>query len=284
MFTVSGHRGARALWPENTLAGFAGALALGVDALELDVMLTADGAVVVTHDPRLSADLVRDGSGDWITPPGPRVADLSLAHLRRFDVGRARPGGAVAIAHPRQQPVDGAMIPTLDAVLELVAHAPVRLDLELKSEDGSDRRDVEALVRGVRACITPAAAGARCIPRSFDWRMLCVWRQHEPARPLGFLTEGSSGAGLARALDAARAGDTWAPDFEGLTAADVLAAQRAGLRVEPWTVNAAGDMARLIDFGVDGFCTDAPDVAREVAAARGHPSAGRATGPGWPPP
>jgi glycerophosphoryl diester phosphodiesterase len=70
---LHGHRGARGLFPENTLAGFAGALAIGVDALELDVAVTADDVVVVTHDPRLNPDITRTRNGDWLAAPGATV-------------------------------------------------------------------------------------------------------------------------------------------------------------------------------------------------------------------
>ena len=74
---VVGHRGARGLYPENTVAGFAGALALGVDALELDVGLTADGVVVMSHDPALNPNLTRDAAGAWLDGPGPLIRSLT---------------------------------------------------------------------------------------------------------------------------------------------------------------------------------------------------------------
>ncbi|HEY7513434.1 MAG TPA: glycerophosphodiester phosphodiesterase family protein, partial [Vicinamibacteria bacterium] len=71
---LQGHRGARGLAPENTIAGFALALGIGVTSLELDVLLTRDGVVVVGHDPRLNPDVVRGPDGAWLTPPTPSVA------------------------------------------------------------------------------------------------------------------------------------------------------------------------------------------------------------------
>jgi glycerophosphoryl diester phosphodiesterase len=70
---LQGHRGARGLFPENTLSGFAGALAIGVTTLELDVTLTADGIVVVSHDPRLNPDHTRTGDGAWLRQPGASI-------------------------------------------------------------------------------------------------------------------------------------------------------------------------------------------------------------------
>ena len=89
---LHGHRGARGLFPENTLVGFAGALAVGVDALELDVAVTADQVVVVTHDPRLNPDITRTGDGTWLAQAGPMIHSLRAEDLRSYDVGRIRPG------------------------------------------------------------------------------------------------------------------------------------------------------------------------------------------------
>src|SRR5262245_27111273 len=87
-FDLQGHRGARALAPENTLAGFAKAIEIGVATLETDLAVTRDGAIVLSHDPVLNPDIVRGADGRWLTAPGPAINGLTLAELRRYDVGR----------------------------------------------------------------------------------------------------------------------------------------------------------------------------------------------------
>src|ERR1700760_3341020 len=114
---VIGHRGARGLFPENTLQGFLAAAALGVSAFELDVGMTADGVAVVCHDVALNADIARDPSGAWLSSPTPLLRSLTLAELLRYDVGRLRPGSFTASQFPDQKPHDGARVPTLAAVL-----------------------------------------------------------------------------------------------------------------------------------------------------------------------
>src|SRR6266536_4233563 len=91
-FDLQGHRGARGLAPENTLAAFARALSLGVNTLELDTVVTRDGVVVVSHDAALNRDLTRGPDGRWLEAPGPLILTLTRAELRRYDVGRVRPG------------------------------------------------------------------------------------------------------------------------------------------------------------------------------------------------
>ena len=105
--------------PRNTLAGFAGALAIGVDALELDVAVTADDAVVVTHDPRLNPDITRTPDGVWLAQRRAVDPIASGCGACGYDVGRIRPDSAYARLHPNQTPHDGARIPRLREVFGL---------------------------------------------------------------------------------------------------------------------------------------------------------------------
>lgn len=167
---VIGHRGARGLHPENTLAGFAAALALGVDALELDVALTADGVVVVTHDPALNPAVTRDTSGAWLDGPGPLIRSLRADELSHYDVGRLRPGTPYAAQFPDQVPHDGARIPTLDEVLRLDPAA--RFIIELKSFPADPARSASSseLAEAVVAVADAAGAKPRITIEGFDWR------------------------------------------------------------------------------------------------------------------
>src|ERR687883_454231 len=90
-FDLQGHRGARGLAPENTLPGFARALAVGVSTLELDLGLTKDGVVVVHHDARLNPDTTRGPDGQFLTEVGPAIHALTLAEISGYDVGRLKP-------------------------------------------------------------------------------------------------------------------------------------------------------------------------------------------------
>lgn len=278
-FQLSGHRGARGLWPENTLAGFAGALRLGVDALELDVVLSADAVPVVVHDLTLDPDLVREPGGVWLETPGLAVRSLELATLKRLDVGRARPGSPVALAHPRQTAVDGQTIPTLAEVFRLAgAHPTVRLEVEIKTDPTFPELspDPRELVDRIMAEAAAAGVAARMSLRSFDWRGLHHAAARWPSVPLCFLTEEATPdvLGAVRQAAGGRATDwatDWAPDFTTLTGALVAEARRHGLAVKPWTVNRPEDMARLIAWGVDGLCTDDPDIARAAMAQAGLP-------------
>jgi len=82
------HRGGAALYPENTLAAFRNAVALGCDGAELDVQLSNDGEVIVFHDYLLKPELCRNARGRWLAKPAPRIKDLAFVELRSFDIGQ----------------------------------------------------------------------------------------------------------------------------------------------------------------------------------------------------
>ncbi len=280
-FELQGHRGARGLFPENTLEGFAAAIRLGVDVLELDVALTSDLVPVVFHDVTLSPDIVRDASGRWIDRHDIAIHGLARADLAVFDVGRLRPGSAYAARHPLQVAVDGARIPDLEAVLRLACPAGVRIDIELKTLPYRPEITAapEIMADRVMSLIDRLGVAAHVELRSFDWRGLIHLARGRPEIPLTWLTSPATEADhnrwwgpsappdpVAAILAAAGQGSRpcWAPESSGVTPGSITRAHAAGLRVVPWTVNDQADMARLIAWGADGLCTDRPDLARDI--------------------
>jgi len=268
---LHGHRGCRGLCPENTIEGFACALSIGVDALELDVGLTGDGVVAVTHDPALNSDITRDANGDWLTPPGALIRTLPYAALRVLDVGRIRPGTPYAAAFPEQTPCDGARIPSLAEVLRLTPE--VRLTVEIKTfarHPGWTATPAE-MAEAVLLALDAAEATGRVVVQSFDWRVLRYLRSARAGLALAWLTSRASpGGSLPRAV-AAEGGRTWAAEHEQLSAARIAEAHELGLRVLAWTVNLPARMRQLLAWGVDGLITDRPDLARTVLAGTGLP-------------
>jgi glycerophosphoryl diester phosphodiesterase len=293
---LQGHRGARGLAPENTLAGVATALGIGVTTLELDLGVTRDGTVVVVHDQRLSPDLARTADGGWVEPPGPAIAELTVAELKSFDVGRIRPGSDYAARFPEQRPVDGATVPTLAEVVALVRKAgnrTVRFNLETKLSPLAPELapDPEVFAGAVVEAIESAGIAGRTTIQSFDWRTLHAVQALTPQIALACLTaeqlwfdtvgRGRAGAspwtagldvdqfaGDVAVLAAAAGCDVWSPHADDVDRAAVHSAHRRGLRVIVWTVNDPAEMERLIELRVDGIITDYPDRLRRVMAAR----------------
>ena len=292
-FDLQGHRGARGLAPENTLAAFERALEIGVSTLETDLHLSADGVLVLHHDPALNPDLTRDAQGGWIGAPTPWLKSLTLSQLRLYDVGRPRPGSRSAAAFPSQLPRDGQRIPTLaslfDRMKELGAGG-VRVNLEVKMhpQRPDERPPWEAIVDALLAEVKAAGMAGRVTVQGFDWRALQRVQQLAPDLPTAYLSsqsprfdtiaDGAWTAGLRLAdhgsvprMVKAAGGTIWSPNFNDLSEALVQEAHALGLRVLPWTVNEAADMERLIAWGVDGLITDYPDRARAAMRARGLP-------------
>lgn len=287
-FHISGHRGARGLWPENTLEGFAGTCALGVTSVELDVVLTADGIPVVVHDLFLNGDIVRGPDGRWLAGQGPLVRDLSRAALHRYDVGRLRPGSTYGAPFATQAPRDGARIPALVDVLALIRPTGVVVDIEIKIMP--DRPELtpppERITDAVLEAVAAMGMAHQVALRSFDWRVLAYAQRVAPAIPRGYITStetqaraalwwgGADPAAHGGSIPATIAalspapGTLWAPGFRALGAAQVAEAKALGLRVMPWTVNEPADMARLIAMGVQAMCTDYPDRLQAVLAAQ----------------
>ena len=296
-FDLQGHRGARGLAPENTLAAFAKALAIGVTTLETDLAVTRDGVVVISHDPDLNPALVRDGDA-WLAQRGPPIRALTLAELQRYDVGRLDPASGYGRQWAQQVASDGERIPTLAALFELARETgkPVRFNLETKitPRSGDATLDAEAFAEVVIGAVRKAGMSSRTTLQSFDWRTLVAAKRLDPSIVTACLTaEGGSfdtvkpdatgrspwhagiapgdhGGSLPKMARAAGCG-TWSPNHASLPRERVDEARALGLAVLPWTVNEASDMARLIDWGVDGLITDYPDRARKVMADKGLP-------------
>jgi glycerophosphoryl diester phosphodiesterase len=296
---LQGHRGARGLAPENTLAAFATALAVGVDTLEMDLAVTADVVVVVVHDPRLSLDITRGPDGAWIVEPGPVVRSLTLDRLRGFDVGRIDPASRYAQRYPEQKPVDGARVPTLAEVVELTRRAgngSIRFNLETKLDPEQPELTVppERFARLVVDEVRRLGVAGRTTVQSFDWRTLRAVNAIAPEIATACLTaeqrwldnvgRGRPGAspwtagldidalgGSVPDLVKAAGCRVWSPYFEDLHALTLAEAHSLGLAVVVWTVNDATLMEGLIDGGVDGIITDYPDRLRDLLERKGLP-------------
>ncbi len=295
-FDLQGHRGARGLAPENTLPAFAAALALGVSTLELDVGVTRDGAVVVSHDPALNPDLARAPGGAWLEARGPAIASLALEELARYDVGRLKPGTEYAARYPEQRPVDGTRIPRLAELFALVRRAgneAVRFNIETKVSPLKPGETLapEPFARALLAAVREAGMEERVTIQSFDWRTLAVVQREAPRIPTVYLSarqpwmdnilaEAPQGSPWTAGVQwrehhslpgmvKAAGGRIWSPYFGEVDPAQLAEAHALGLKVVVWTVNEPADIRRMMDLGVDGIISDRPDRVRAEMAARG---------------
>ena len=294
-FDIEAHRGGRALLPENTLPAFANALSMGIDTLELDVGVAADGGIVISHERGLNPDLARDAKGDYIAAPGTPFVKLRLDEVRTYDVGQIRPGSTYAKQFPDQRAIPGTRIPTLKELFTLVrksGNSCVRFNIETKIDPNypDESPDPQTFVALLIGLIDAEGFTDRVMIQSFDWRTLQIVQQRAPKIPTVYLTlqRGSApttvldkatswtagfspadhGGSLPRTIRAA-GGAIWSPYFGDVNAALVAEAHSLGLRVVVWTVNKPEDMAHMIEIGVDGIISDRPDLLRQAVGGKG---------------
>jgi glycerophosphoryl diester phosphodiesterase len=283
-FDLQGHRGARGLLPENTLPSFQKALDLGVDTIECDMAITKDGVVVIYHDLWLNPDITRGPDGKWLESRGPAISELTYEELRKYDVGRIKPGTEYAKTFSEQAPVDGARIPRLSDLFDLVkksGNTKVGFDCETKVSplERAATRPPEEFARLAIAEIRRAGMAERTMVQSFDWSTLQVIQKEAPEIRTMYLTsprslkgQGATGSpwlagfdpdrhgnSVPRAIKAA-GGKIWAPDQTFLTPEMLAEARSLGIVVIPWTVNDPAMINKLLDMGVDGIISDRPDL------------------------
>ena len=244
---VHGHRGTRGMRPENTLPAFEYAIAAGVDALELDMAVTKDNVIVISHDPLLHPPVC---SGPV---PEAVIHQLTLAEVREWDCGKVQNP-----AFPRQQPIAGTRMPTLDEVFALAPRGKFLFNIETKIF--ADRPELtpspEGFARLVLEIVRKHHLESRVILQSFDFRTLAAMKRMAPEIKLAALYEGAAKDFTAIAKESGA--KIVSPDYHLVTPEQVQAAHAAGLEVLPWTPNTPAEWDRLIQAGVDGIITDYP--------------------------
>lgn len=252
---IVAHRGGAALWPENSLRAVQGAVALGVDAIEVDVHLSADDQVVVIHDPTLDRTLDAMGS----------VRTMTYAEIKAAPAALDRDG----------------KVPLLSSVCKLLQPTSPSLSIELKSDGDYNR--YPGLAARVLEVLSDAGLMERAFVHAFDWTYLEEVKALAPEVHLG--------ASVNAVLHAAFG--SWDPlldallergvrdlnaDHRLIEAEVIEAAHARGLGVTLWTVNATADLQRFLAAGADHLCTDYPDRALRLrdAYGAGQPLGGQA--------
>ncbi|WP_295503234.1 glycerophosphodiester phosphodiesterase [Limnohabitans sp. Rim8] len=293
---LQGHRGARGLLAENTLPSFALALEAGVSTLELDVVVTRDDVLVISHDPALNPDITRDAQGRFLTSKGPDIRQLTFEQLQSYDVGRINPSSRYAQTFSAQKGQDGVRIPRLKDLFELVkAKGSMQVQFAIETKITPQRPDqtpdperfVQLLLQEVRE----HGLHGRVQILSFDWRILQAVQKLAPGMPTVYLTaqlpaldnlgirfgqtstwtagiQYAQYGSVPRMIQAA-GGSHWSSFWRELNAQNVREAQSLGLKVLAWTVNDRHAMGQMLDLGVDGLVTDRPDIAAELLKERG---------------
>jgi glycerophosphoryl diester phosphodiesterase len=261
---IQGHRGARGHFPENTLPAFEGAIAMGVTTLELDVVISRDSQVVVSHEPWLNATICTDTNGQEVDPLAERP--VNLYQLDYADIARCDCG---SLAHPRfpEQKRMVAHKPLLRDVFAATASAtggmgqPIRYNIEIKAEPqdyGVFHPDAATFSRLVYAEVEKAGLQDRSTLQSFDLDILKALHAAYPAQTLALLVDEEED--YVKKF-AALGFDTpiLSPWHKLVDARMVQFCIERKMQLIPWTVNEVADMQRLIALGVAGIISDYPD-------------------------
>ncbi len=255
---VHGHRGSRATRPENTIPAFQFAIAHGADVLELDLAVTKDNVLVVSHDPSIPDPALPSSHGQRICTGGKvgvPIHTLTLAEIKKYDCGATKNP-----LFPDQIAVPGTRIPTFDEVLALAPNGKLEFNVETKIYP--DRPDLtpspETFTQLVLDAIRRHHMESRVILQSFDFRTLHVMKKLDPAIRRSALIEklapGQDFVSVCRSADC----NIISPNYRLVTPQLVAAAHVAGIQVVPWTADKPEDWKMLVDAKVDAIISDDP--------------------------
>jgi len=268
-FDVQGHRGARGLKPENTIPGFLFAVDSGVTTIELDVVITKDKQVVVSHEPWMSAAICLDPTGSPLQPKDEKkfnIYRLTYNEIKQFDCGSL---GNKNFPHQEKimiaKPLLSEVIVAVENHIKSYGSYEVDYNIEIKSSPEGDKKfhpSVEEFSDLVYNLVDQYLPLERIVIQSFDFRVLKYWHKKYPHIRLAALVENTKS--IDKNLEALGfKPSVYSPYFKLLTKDKVNYLQKQKIRVIPWTVNEVSDMLSLKGMGVDGFITDYPDRAKK---------------------
>ncbi len=262
---IQGHRGCRGLMPENSIPAFLNSLDLGVSTLELDLAVTKDRVVVVSHEPWLSHEFCADLSGIRIALDREKefnIYKMTYEELKSFDCG--------SLAHPRfpeqklikvRKPSMAEMIDSVTSYCKSKNKALPHFNIEIKREpeyDGVFCPPVEEYCELVLKVIKDKGIESNCNLQSFDWETLRICRRLAPNIPLAMLVENN----LSPEENLKKLGFTpeiYSPYFKLIDAHLLEWCKINKLKLIPWTVNEPNDIKKVLEMGVDGIISDYPD-------------------------
>jgi glycerophosphoryl diester phosphodiesterase len=266
-FDLQGHRGARGARPENTIPAFILALDSGVTTVELDLAITKDRKLIVSHEPWMSATICLNADGGPILPEEEKkynLYEMPYEDIARFDCGStANPDFPEQLKMKVSKPLLRDVIIAIENHIKSYSLYEVDYNIEIKtSPDGDNKFHPSPQVFSdlVYNLLDEYLPLERIVIQSFDFRVLKYWHTKYPDIRLSALVENKKSVD-ANLNSLGFVPSAYSPNFKLLTKEKVLYLQSKKIRVIPWTVNETADMQRMLQWGVDGFITDYPDHA-----------------------
>lgn len=274
-FEIEGHRGCRGLMPENTIPAFQKALDLGVDTLELDVCISKDHQVVVSHEPYMNSLFASHPNGSPVLKKEEKTLNLyqmNYQEIRKFDTGlrgnKLFPAQQKVATH---KPLLSEMLAFCENYIQQKGLKAVHYNIEIKSEAKeygiSQPESIEVFSDLVYQVLKQFIPAERVIIQSFDFNVLRFGHQQiqtkkYPKFTLSALVEREGVEPSLQKLGFLP--DVFSPYFKQLTKGKVAMCHQKGIKVIPWTVNEIDDMLAMKALGTDGLITDYPDRALKL--------------------
>ncbi len=269
-FDIEGHRGARGLVPENTIPSFLKALEFGVDTLELDVVISRDNQIVVSHEPWFASVISLDKNGNPIPEDKEKefnIYKMDYAEIKLFDVGSLGNKG-----FPEQQkmkihkPLLKEVFSEVQKYIRKNKLKQVRYNIEIKSNPAGDNvyhPVTSVFARLIYDEVLANKMQKNVIIQSFDVRPLQELRKLPVKLPLALLVGNKDGIEKSIA-NLGFQPDTYSPHFSLVDEATVAYCRERNIKIVPWTVNEIADLERMKKFDLDGIITDYPDRAVKI--------------------
>jgi len=267
---IQGHRGCRGLLPENTIEAFIKAVDLGVTTLELDVVISKDSQVIVSHEPFFNHEISTHPDGKDITEDNQmsfNIFEMNYEEIKRYDVGIK--------GHPKF-PIQSKIKtykPTLFAVIDTVEHyilsknlPPVNYNIEIKyskNEENVYHPTAEAFTKLVYDLIISKGIKDKCNVQCFDEKPLNILHRMDDKIATAFLV-GDTGYVETKLAKLDFEPTIYSPHYKLVNDELVKYCHKNGLKIIPWTVNEEQDITKIINMGVDGIITDYPDKVIEI--------------------
>ena len=270
-FDYQAHRGGRGLMPENTIPAMLHAIDLGVTTLEMDLQISKDGVVVVSHDPNFNAKFTTTPDGKYLTAKEAKsrlLYHMTYDSIRKYDVGLK-----FYSAFPRQKKM-AASKPKLSELLKATEkyaaqkHKTIFYNIEIKSNEKGENikcPPVKKFVALAMPVIIKSGIRERATIQSFDMRALQIVHQEYPDMATSLLVEGYDKHPLKEQFKKLGfISDIYSPEFHSVTKDVVSFCHSKKIKVIPWTVDDLKEMKHLKALGVDGLITDYPDLYSQL--------------------
>ncbi|MCB0493810.1 MAG: glycerophosphodiester phosphodiesterase [Cyclobacteriaceae bacterium] len=268
-FDVQGHRGARGLRPENSIPAFLIALDSGVTTVEMDLAITKDRQIIVSHEPWMSSEICLNPSGNAYTKKEEKIFniyEMTYEEVAKFDCGSM--GNS---KFPEQvkmsvtKPLLKDVIVAIEDHIKSYTRFEVDYNIEIKSGDDGDGKYHPAPAEFsdmVYKLLDEYLPLHRVVIQSFDFRVLKYWHEKYPDIRLAALVENKKSV-EAHLKELGFNPDIYSPYYRNINQAKVKELHEKKIKVIPWTVNEISEMLALKGMGVDGFITDYPNRAKQ---------------------